>query len=219
MKRSIKVAPSILSADFSRLGDEVRAVEREGCDLIHVDVMDGHFVPNLTIGPVVVKHLRRCTRLTLDVHLMIEDPQKFITPFAEAGADQITVHVEACGDALRETLQAIRELGCSPGVSLRPQTSVDILKSHYANCDRILVMTVNPGFGGQAFMPEMLPKIAFIRSQFEGEIEVDGGINAQTAGQVIRAGADVLVAGTAVFGAANRREMIQKLKQIPTEDS
>lgn len=199
----VLIAPSILSADFARLGDEVTALERAGADWAHVDVMDGRFVPNMTIGPLVVQALRRVTKLPLDVHLMIVEPERYVADFAEAGADIITVHAEACTH-LHRVLQQIRGLGKKAGVSLNPHTPEDVLRYVLDLTDLVLVMSVNPGFGGQAFIPAALPKLRAIRSMIQASgrkihLEVDGGIKPGTARQVIEAGADVLVAGNAVF--------------------
>lgn len=200
MKR-ILVAPSILSANFARLGEEIAAVEAAGADWLHVDVMDGRFVPNLTIGPPVVKAIRKVTRLPLDVHLMIVEPERYIDAFAEAGADTITVHVEACVH-LHRTLSYIRSLGKRAGVTMNPSTPEDSVKYVLDVCDQVLVMSVNPGFGGQELIPEVLPKVSAIRKMIGGrpiDLEIDGGITSVTARDAIRAGANVLVAGSAVF--------------------
>jgi ribulose-phosphate 3-epimerase len=200
MGQGVRIAPSILSADFSKLGEEVRAVDSAGADYIHIDVMDGHFVPNITIGPLVVEALRKVTQKPLDVHLMIAPVEPFIEAFAKAGADIITVHPES-GPHLHRTLQLIRAAGKKAGVALNPGTPVSALDHVLDLTDLVLVMTVNPGFGGQAFLP-LHDKIRVVRERIAGrkiELEVDGGINAATAKDVIAAGADVLVAGTAVF--------------------
>ncbi len=204
-KRKIKIAPSILSADFSRLGEQVAEAEDAGADYIHVDVMDGHFVPNITIGPPVVRAVRRVTHLPLDVHLMIESPERYVPDFCAAGADILTVHVEACPH-LHRTIHQIRDLGCRAGVALNPSTSVISLEEIIPYVDLVLVMTVNPGFGGQTFIQGTLTKIQRVRRMLDelgpqAELEVDGGIGAETASTVVQAGAEVLVAGSAVFAA------------------
>lgn len=202
----LKIAPSILSADFSRLGQEVAAAEAGGGDYIHVDVMDGHYVPNITVGPLVVRAVRRVTSLPLDVHLMIESPERYLADFADAGASGLTVHVETCPH-LHRTLQQIKELGCWAGVTLNPSTPVGSLEEILPYVDLVLVMTVNPGFGGQSFIEGTLGKIRRVRAMLDqlgshADLEVDGGIDPETAPLVVEAGANVLVAGSAIFGAA-----------------
>ncbi|HEX4573347.1 MAG TPA: ribulose-phosphate 3-epimerase [Dongiaceae bacterium] len=219
MPRALRIAPSILSADFARLGEELRAVTAAGADYIHVDVMDGHFVPNLTIGPVVVKALRPHSALPFDVHLMIAPVDPYIPDFANAGADIITVHAEA-GPHLHRSLQLVKHQGKKAGVSLNPATPISAIEHVWDDIDLVLVMSVNPGFGGQSFIPAQLEKIAELRRRIDGsgrpiELEVDGGINAETAPRVVAAGADVLVAGTATFtgGPAAYAENIRRLRQ------
>ena len=208
---SIKIAPSILSSDFSRLGEEIRDVEKAGCDWIHVDVMDGHFVPNLTIGPPVVKSLRKITKLPLDVHLMIDEPIRYIDDFRKAGSDWITIHVEAT-KKINETLAAIKNSGAKSGMSLRPKTPLSEIFPYLDKLDLVLIMSVEPGFGGQSFMPEMMEKVKELRKKFKGHISVDGGIAPDTAGLALKSGADVLVAGTAIFREADRAKAISQLR-------
>lgn len=213
----VKIAPSILSADFSRLGEEIAAIERGGADYVHVDVMDGHFVPNITIGPLVVEAARRSTSLPLDVHLMIENPDLYIPQFAEAGADILTVHQEAVPH-LHRTVQLIRSLGKKAGVSINPATPVSTLEVILDEVDLILVMSVNPGFGGQSFIPAALTKIEALRQMIDRrglsiELEVDGGVKADNIRQVAAAGADVFVAGSAVFGTDDYGATIRRLKE------
>jgi len=212
----IKIAPSILSADFSRLGDEVRAIAAGGADYVHVDVMDGHFVPNITIGPLVVAGLRAATNLPFDVHLMIENPDQYIPEFARAGADIITVHQEA-GAHLHRTVQLIKSLGKKAGVSINPATPVGSLEVILDELDLALIMSVNPGFGGQSFIDACLPKIEQLRRRIdqrglEIELEVDGGVKLDNIGRIAAAGAHVFVAGSAVFGSENYAATIAGLK-------
>ena len=214
----IQIAPSILSADFGRLAEEVRSVEMAGADVIHVDVMDGHFVPNITIGPMVVKALRSVTKLPLDVHLMIEFPDRYIEAFARAGASWLTVHVEACSH-IHRTINAIKALGVKAGAVLNPATSPSTLEYILADLDLVLVMSVNPGFGGQHFIPSSLDKIKHLRKLLASldhyvPIEVDGGVNSQTIEAVVSAGADICVAGSAIFGSRDYAATIKKIKEL-----
>jgi ribulose-phosphate 3-epimerase len=216
-----KIAPSILSADFSRLGEEIRAVEAGGADYIHVDVMDGRFVPNITIGPLVVEAARKVTRLPLDVHLMIVEPDRYVPAFAEAGADIIVVHAEASVH-LHRTVQLIRSYGKRAGVALNPATPLNVLDYVLQELDLILLMTVNPGFGGQSFIEACLPKIHALRGMLdkrglETELEVDGGVKTDNIESISRAGADVFVAGSAVFGAPDYAAVIAELKRRAKE--
>lgn len=209
--RKITIAPSILSADFSKLGREIKDIEAGGADWVHIDVMDGHFVPNITMGPLVVKAIRPLTKMPLDVHLMISNPERHIEPFAKAGSDIITFHIEAEEDP-KEIIKLIRYFKKSPGVSIRPKTDLGSIKAILSMVDMVLVMTVEPGFAGQGFMAECLPKIEELRKVFEKDIEVDGGINSQTIRDVIKHGANVIVAGTSIFGEKDYGEAIRKLK-------
>ncbi len=216
MLPSIRIAPSLLSADFGRLADEVRAAEAAGADWIHFDVMDGRFVPNITVGPLVVEAVRRVTKLPIDAHLMIVEPERYVEAFAHAGADIISVHAEATIH-LHRTLQTIRAAGARPAVALNPATPPSAVEWVLRDCEMVLVMTVNPGFGGQAFIPECSAKVRRLRAMADAsglstEIEVDGGIRPETASTVASAGANVLVAGTAVFGAPDYRLAISELR-------
>ncbi|MDD4979693.1 MAG: ribulose-phosphate 3-epimerase [Candidatus Omnitrophica bacterium] len=209
----IKIAPSILSADFSCLAREIKKVESAGADMLHIDVMDGHFVPNITIGPVVVKYIRRVTKLPLDVHLMIENPQKFIDEFISAGSDMITVHIEAISSAkLKAQSVKLKKKGIKLGISLNPATPLTKIKETLGFVDFVLVMSVNPGFSGQSFIPAVLPKIRQLRSIFKGDISVDGGVNDKVAARIIKSGADILAAGSYIFGAKNTRLAIERIR-------
>ena len=215
--RSLMIAPSILSADFTRLGDEIRAVEAAGADVIHVDVMDGHFVPNITIGPLVVRAVRAVTDLPVDVHLMITDPDRYLKDFIDAGADWVTVHVEACVH-LHRTLACIKDLGRKAGAVLNPATSLTTLENVLAEVDLVMLMSVNPGFGGQSFIPSAIDKIRRLRQMLDAVnpgagIEVDGGIGPATIGTVAEAGANIFVAGSAIYGQAEYGPVIRDLRQ------
>jgi len=212
------IAPSILSADFSRLGEEIKSVEKAGADWIHVDVMDGHFVPNITMGPLVVEAARRVTSLPIDVHLMIENADRFIPDFAKAGASLISVQVEACTH-LNRTIQLIKELGVKPGVVLNPATSLSSIEWILEDVDFVLIMSVNPGFGGQAFIRNSMDKIKALSKMIKGKglstlIEIDGGVNKDTIADISRAGADVFVAGSAIFGSKDYMETIKLFRKL-----
>ena len=216
-----KIAPSILSADFSRLGDEVRAVEAAGADYIHIDVMDGRFVPNITIGPLVVDAVRKVTSLPLDVHLMIEEPERYVDDFAKAGADIIVVHAEACRH-LHRVVQQIKATGKRAGVSLNPATPLNVLEYVLEELDLVLLMTVNPGFGGQSFIEACIPKIQALRGMLdsrgcEAELEIDGGVKPSNIARIAHAGADVLVAGSAVFNSTDYAATISEMKRLMQE--
>jgi ribulose-phosphate 3-epimerase len=215
------IAPSILSADFSKLGDEIKAVEAAGADWIHADVMDGHFVPNITIGPLIVEAVKRVTDLPIDVHLMIENPDYYISAFAEAGASYISVQVETCIH-LNRTVQRIKDCGARAGVVLNPATPLANLEWVLEDVDYVLIMSVNPGFGGQAFIPSSLDKIKALRQQIQGRglsvlIEVDGGVNKNTIAAIASAGADVFVAGSAIFGSKDYQKTVQSFRQKISE--
>lgn len=217
MERRIKVAPSVLSADFARMGEEIKSVELAGADMIHMDVMDGVFVPNITFGIKMVADVRKITKLPLDCHLMIVHPEKYVSEFAKAGADYITVHYEACKESLAETLKLIKSFGVKCGLVINPDTPVSCVESELALCDMVLVMSVFPGFGGQKFIADVLEKCKEIRGILdEGNpsclLEIDGGINSETAKLAAASGCDVLVAGSSVFGKADRAEAIESLK-------
>ncbi|HKZ22574.1 MAG TPA: ribulose-phosphate 3-epimerase [candidate division Zixibacteria bacterium] len=217
MKSKIKIAPSILAADFRNLQDEIKKVEKAGADWIHCDVMDGHFVDNLTFGPVVVEAINRATKLPLDVHLMIENPVKYIKDFAQAGADILTVHIEACPN-LKSVISKIKSLGMKAGCSVRPQTSLSKVKPYLKDLDLLLIMSVNPGFAGQGFISSVLPKVKEAKKlkqekKYKYYIEIDGGINPKTAKLAKKAGAEVLVAASAIFKAKDHRKAIRELRE------
>jgi ribulose-phosphate 3-epimerase len=213
--QNIKISPSILSADFSILGDEIKSLEQAGADLIHIDVMDGHFVPNITMGPPIIKMIRKCTKLPFDVHLMISPVEKYIKAFADAGSDIITIHPEAT-DNLKRAVATIKSLGKKAGVSLNPKTPISALMDVINDIDLILIMSVNPGFAGQSFMSEVLPKLTELRKMINDkklkiDIEIDGGINFETAPLAVKAGANILVSGTTIFS-GSLKDNIQKLR-------
>lgn len=215
MAQNIKISPSILSADFSILGDEIENLEKAGADLIHVDVMDGHFVPNITMGPPIIKAIRKCTKLPFDVHLMISPVEKYIKAFADAGSDIITLHPEAT-DNLKRAIQTVKSHGKKAGVSLNPKTPISALMDVINDIDLILIMSVNPGFAGQSFMSEVLPKVSELRKMINDkklkiDIEIDGGINFETAPLAVKAGANILVSGTTIFS-GSLKDNIQKLR-------
>jgi ribulose-phosphate 3-epimerase len=213
--QNIKISPSILSADFSILGDEIKSLEKAGADLIHIDVMDGHFVPNITMGPPIIKQIRKCTKLPFDVHLMISPVEKYIKAFADAGSDIITLHTEAT-DNLKRAVQTVKSFGKKAGVSLNPKTPISALMDVINDIDLILIMSVNPGFAGQSFMSEVLPKVTELRKiindkKLKIDIEIDGGINFETAALAVKAGANILVSGTTIFS-GSLKDNIQKLR-------
>ncbi len=213
----VKIAPSILSADFARLGEDVTAAEKAGADLIHVDVMDGHFVPNITIGPLVVKAVKKIAKLPLDVHLMIENPDDYVKEFAESGSDMVTVHAEATVH-LHRTIQNIRECGVKAGVSVNPATPLSLIEIVLPYVDMVLIMSVNPGFGGQKFIPEALPKIRQLKKMIDErklnvEIEVDGGVNTDNVADVVSAGADIVVMGSAFYNSKDYAETVKTVRK------
>lgn len=212
----IKISPSILSCDYSKMGEEFKRMEECGADWLHIDVMDGHFVPNITLGAPIVKCMRKCSSLVFDVHLMISDPKKYVPDFVKAGADIITFHIESDSPA-EETIDLIRSLGCKAALSVKPKTPVEVVFPYLEKLSMVLVMTVEPGFGGQSFMADMLDKVKVLRAECEKrgldtDIQVDGGINEQNAGLAVLSGANVLVAGSAVFGSKDAKATIASLK-------
>ena len=216
--RPIKIAPSILSADFSRLKDEIQAAEAAGADFLHVDVMDGHFVPNITIGPVVVEWVRKVTTIPVDVHLMITDPDKYAPEFIKAGADWVSVHPETCRPNPRATLNKIRELGAKPSIAVNPDVPLSDVDDYFVDIEMLLMMTVFPGFGGQAFIPDVLPKIEAARRLIDQKnlsilIEVDGGIKVDNIERVVNAGGEVIVSGSGIFKTPNYAETIRQMRQ------
>ncbi|MFY0651867.1 MAG: ribulose-phosphate 3-epimerase [Cyclobacteriaceae bacterium] len=219
MKRNIKIAPSLLSADFSKLGEEIKLVDEGGADVIHYDVMDGHFVPNMTIGPLVLKDIRKCTKLPIDVHLMINNPDDYIPAFAQAGADMISVHIETCPH-LHRTVQLIKEHKVKAGVVLNPHTPLNSLDEILPLVDFVLIMSVNPGFGGQKLIPETLVKISNLKKILEDrelshiEIEIDGGVKLDNIKEVIDAGTDIIISGSGVFNTEDPQETIRLMKEV-----
>ncbi len=214
----IKISPSVLSCDFSRMGEEFKNLEHYGADWIHIDVMDGHFVPNITLGAPIVKALRKCSELTFDVHLMISDPYKYAPDFIKAGADVLCFHIEADSD-VEKTVDLINSLGCTPALALKPATPAEAVFPYLDKIGMVLVMTVEPGFGGQSFMEDMMPKVSAVRAECERrgidmDIQVDGGINAKTVETAAAAGANVLVAGSAVFGAESPKDAVSELRAL-----
>lgn len=218
VSKRVEIAPSLLSADFTRLGEQIGLVEKAGADILHVDVMDGHFVPNLTLGPFIVEWVRKASKLPIDAHLMIENPDQYIEDFARAGADMISVHPEATYH-LHRTLHLIRQAGCQAGVVLNPATSLAAIEEILAEVDYVLVMSVNPGFGGQKFIPAALDKVRRLRAlllerKLGARIEIDGGISSRNAAEVVAAGAEMLVAGSAIFGQADPAAALRELRAV-----
>jgi ribulose-phosphate 3-epimerase len=215
---TVKIAPSILSADFSRLKDEITAVEAAGADWLHVDVMDGHFVPNITIGPVVVEWVRKVTKIPIDVHLMITDPDKYAPEFIKAGADWVSIHPDTCANP-NATLAKIRKLGAKPSIAVNPDVPLSKVENCFGEIAMVLMMTVFPGFGGQAFIPDVLPKIAEVRKRLEPSIlvEVDGGIKTDNIARVVKAGGEVIVSGSGIFKTPNYAETIRQMRQVVGE--
>ncbi len=211
MKNKILIAPSMLSCDFSRLGEEAKRMQALGADMLHIDVMDGHFVPNITIGPVVVEHIKKCVSIPLDVHLMISGPEKYYKQFIAAGADILTFHIEVCPKPAK-LIKEIRLAGARPGLVINPPTTFSELKPYCKDVDFILVMSVNPGFAGQKFIPSVLDKVRSLRKIYDKDIEIDGGINYETAKLSIEAGVNVLVAGSFIFGSKDAKETIRRLR-------
>lgn len=214
--KMIKIAPSILSADFSRLADEIKKVEKAGADLIHVDVMDGHFVPNITMGQPVVRSIRKVADLPLDVHLMIERPDRYLKEFVDAGSDRVSFHVEADTD-VGWCISTLKQLGVKVGIALKPETPASEIRQYLDEIDFIMIMGVEPGFGGQRFMENVLPKITELRRAYKGEIEVDGGVNKETICKVVNAGANTLVAGNAVFGSNDPGKSVKELRELASK--
>jgi ribulose-phosphate 3-epimerase len=215
MNPAIVVAPSLLSADFTQLSEEIARMQEAGADWLHIDVMDGHFVPNLTLGPLIVEAIRKKSRLPLDVHLMIENPLKYVESFQNAGADSMTVHIETCEREVERVIEKVRSLKRKIGIAYRPKTPLpsSIGNSYVQKVDMVLLMTVEPGFAGQAFIPEVIPKIKKLRSEYEGDIEVDGGITGETVKAVVKAGANILVSGTYLFKSKNPKETVALLRR------
>ena len=218
MSKKVKIAPSILSADFACMGSELEMIKEVKADWVHVDVMDGHFVPNMTFGPPVIKKLRAHSEMTFDVHLMIEHPERWLEQYKDAGADRITFHIEACPHSHRY-LAAIKQMGLASGITLNPQTPVSAIEYVLDQCDQVLIMSVNPGFGGQSFIEDSLKKIKELRKiiddrKLDVKIEVDGGINLKNAQRIVKAGADILVMGSAFFSAENRKMLVEKIQSL-----